>query len=96
MSIHHLIPEKIVSKTPHAIAWLIQAAFAAALPEIYQKMPQHLLSVYLGFSPDNINRLKYFAPALLAVLSCDFKRAANQLLPATFYAEQEITCCPCN
>jgi hypothetical protein len=95
MNLHQLIPERVINRIPHLAARLIRTAFAAAFPEIFEKMPQHLLGVYLGFSPQNLSKIKYFVPALLATVACYNKELIGRFTHDAMYTRGGLECCPC-
>ncbi|WP_183581106.1 hypothetical protein HDF18_24305 [Mucilaginibacter sp. X5P1] len=94
MSIHSLIPEKVIVKAVFALGWLSQTIFAAALPDIYQSMPKQMVIVFLGLTPESLSRLKYFTPALVATLVCYLQQKFSWVNTSTLYRQQEFKCCP--
>ncbi|WP_428327493.1 hypothetical protein [Mucilaginibacter sp.] len=96
MSIHNLIPEKIISKAPHALGWVMQSLIAAALPEIYEKMPRNSIWMYIGLTPENLSRLKYFTPALLATLVYYIEQLPAKFSTGALKNQNEMNCCPCS
>jgi hypothetical protein len=96
MSIHSLIPEKVIVKAVFALGWLSQTIFAAAMPDIYQSMPKQMLLVFLGLTPESISRLKYITPALVATAACYVQNLLSRVNvnSVTIYRQQEFKCCP--
>jgi len=93
MSIYNVIPEKIITKIPVAIAWVLQSLFAAALPDVYQKVPQHLMVAYLGLTSENLNRLKYFTPALFCTVAFYYLQLYSQFNITPIIKEHKLKCC---
>ena len=93
MSIHNLIPEKIIVKAVFALGWLSQTIFAAALPDIYQSMPKQMVIVFLGLTPESLSRLKYFTPVLLAMVVCYIQQKTSWVNANALYKQQEFKCC---
>jgi hypothetical protein len=96
MSIHSLIPEKLIVKAVFALGWLSQTIFAAAMPDIYQSMPKQMLLVFLGLTPESISRLKYLTPALVAIAACYVQNLLSRVNvnSVTIYRQQEFKCYP--
>jgi hypothetical protein len=93
MNLQSLIQDKIVSKAPGMAAWLAQTLFAAALPEVYQKMPQHLIVMYIGLTPENIKRLKYIVPASVAIITCYGQQLLSHFNSSILLKQHELKCC---
>jgi hypothetical protein len=93
MSIYNIIPEKIITKAPQALGWMAQALFAAALPEVYEKMPKQMVITYLGVTAESVTRLKYIIPALTATVACYIQQKAPKLSISPLLKQQALKCC---
>ena len=92
MNLQALIPDKIINKAPQAFAWTVQTLFAILMPEVYEKMPRHIVVTYLGLTPENMERLKLIVPAFIALMTC-YKREVLSHIIHTAMPDNSLKCC---